>query len=110
LIKDVIDEIQKSPSFIKELMDTDIASLATRSYQTLTKPELYALQLKGKRKNARISHLLESVQTAMIQLQLEYVQLPRDKRPSLYEYLRKRSQTNGMFIAAMQKLQQLIDK
>jgi len=92
------------------LMDTDIASLATRSYQTLTKPELYALQLKGKRKNARISHLLESVKTGLIQRQSEYLQRSRGKRLSLSQYVREEAKINAILIAEIQALKQLIDK
>ncbi len=62
LITDITKEEEKSQNtFIEKMMSLDIKALTERPYQPLTKVELYALALRGPRKDARIAKLLETI-------------------------------------------------
>ena len=58
LVKDILYEQDKNSEFIVQMMGVDLKELSNRPYQPLSKIELYALALRGKRGVVRVEKLI----------------------------------------------------
>ena len=61
LVEDVQGELQQNSNFMVQVASVNLEDLAKRAYKPLSKPELYALHLRGKRKSARMKALIDAL-------------------------------------------------